>query len=165
MRRSIGARNLKKLIRDSDRIFQLQLAIAWSQPIEYIENLNLTTFQEMKALNLLRPFTNDVHLQQQGYIASLLFNQNARKKSDLKSATDLFPYLDTSKIPDYLEDPIVLKCKQAMKSVNSGGMFNKALYDSVTDAIKVEISESIKDNDAYKLRELRKLLPKEVKNG
>ena len=137
----------------------LKLAIAWGQPIEYIESLDLDTLNEFKALNLISPFTHDAQAQREGLIATLIYNNNATKKQDLKKVSDLFPYLD-QKTPEYLEDEIVIKCKKALASCSVAGMFDKQRHNHVIAAIKVEIEEANNATppDHYRVNELNKIL-------
>jgi hypothetical protein len=143
----------------------LKLALALSQPIEYIESLDLDTLNEFKALNIISPFTHDAQAWREGLMATLIYNNNVTKKKDLKKVSDLFPYLDPS-TPDYLEDEIVLKCRKALTACNTGGMVNESMYKDVLAAINVEIEEARNRDvpDQYRISELRKLIPKDKTN-
>lgn len=141
------------------------MALAWGQPIEYIESLDLDTLNEFKALNLISPFTHEAQAHREGLTATLIYNSTVTKKKDLKKVTDLFPYLDST-TPDYLEDEIVLKCRKALLSCGIGSMLNENMYRDVIAAINVEIEEAsnLDIPDQYRITELSKLIPKETSN-
>ncbi len=141
-------------------MFQLKLALAWGQPIEYIENLDHDVMVQFKALNLISPFTHDVASLERGYICSLLHNQNVRDRSQMKSAIEMFPYGkgDT----DFLEPELYIKAKKLLRSLDKNSPLYQTqlseMHDNIRDTIEIE---SVKpDVDPYLIQKLQELLEK-----
>lgn len=119
-------------------MFQLKLCIATGWSLEYVESLSLNALNEFKALNLISPFVHDAQAHREGLIATLLYNQNVSKKKDLKSVSDLFPYLGKVDITQF-DHPLVLECRQKLSACTVMGRLHTGLYNKVKDAIRAEI--------------------------
>jgi hypothetical protein len=145
------------LIEEPDRMFVLKLAIAWGQKIEYVESLDSDTLLQFKALNIISPFTHDVASNERAMIASMLYNQNASKKSQMRSPTDLFPYISTN--TDFLEPELYIKARGILRSFDaSSPMYDSQInsfFSDITDTIEIELKRP--DCDEYLIRKLRGL--------
>lgn len=69
------------------------LSISLGKPIHEIQEWPLEVIDEYKAYNLLTPFTKRVDHELQGYLISLIRNQNVTKKSQFKGMDELLPFL------------------------------------------------------------------------
>ena len=150
-------------MKDPSRKFQLQLSLIWGQPLEYIENLPESVLTEYMALNALSPFTHDAAAYREGLTATILYNNNATKKSEAKSVSDLFPYLSTE-TPDWLEDIRIKKAKSILASIQCHNIGDSANYTNnynhICGKIREEIQmESNKNNpDMYVIDKLTQLI-------
>ncbi len=140
-------------------MFMLKLAIAWGQPLEYVEQLDNATLLELKALNIISPFTHDVASNERAMIASLLYNQNATKKSDMRSPSELVPYIVSN--TDFLEPELYKKALSQFRSIHPDSPTYQSqleyFYQNVRDTIDFEVQQE--DYDEYLIKKLRSLLP------
>lgn len=140
-------------------MFMLKLALTWGQPLEYVEQLDNATLLEFKALNIISPFTHDVASNERAMIASILYNQNATKKSQMRSSSELIPYIvpDT----DFLEPELFKKARETQRSLDpSNPLYESQLesfYQDINDTIEFEVQQA--DYDEYLITKLRSLLP------
>lgn len=137
--------------------------MAWGQTLEYIESLPESTLHEFQALNAISPFTSEAQAYREGLTATLLYNSNVSKKSDAKSITDLFPYLNPE-TPDWLEDARVLQAKDILNSITCHGDLGNDNYTANIEHVYGKIREEIemetckKSPDIYVIRKLEKLI-------
>jgi hypothetical protein len=145
------------LIENPDRKFILQLALAWGQPLEYIESLPFEVISEFKALNAWSPFTPEREANQLGLIASMMSHQVYKKG---KSATELFPYLQSG-VPDFLEDERVAKARALIKNTTTAPeQIRTKQLETITNAIRdeIEIERSSDSPDLYVIRQLTNMI-------
>ncbi|CAH7477253.1 hypothetical protein VCHA38O209_50279 [Vibrio chagasii] len=151
-------------MQDPNRKFMLQLAIAWGQPIEYIESLPMETLAEFKALNAWAPYTPEAALHQNAVIASMLSHKVYKKGM---SPTELFPFTSLD-VPNFLEDEMLAHARNLIRStMDAPSQIRGAQLATIHNAIQEEIDmEKAKDDpDDYLLREYGKLLKKGAENG
>lgn len=111
-------------------------------PLEYIENLPEGVLNDFIALNTISPYTPEAQAYREGLMTTILYNSNASKKSETKSVTDLFPYLNTD-TPEWLEDERVKKAKDLMTSIKCQASLNVDIYNDNLINIKQKIKEEI----------------------
>lgn len=135
----------------------LQLAIAWGQPLEYIENLPFEVLSEFKALNAWSPFTPERQAHQLGAIASMLSHKVYKKG---KSASELFTYLQDG-VPSFMEDERVFKARSLIRSAGDApAHIREQQLKTIKTAIaeELEIENNSDDPDLYVIRQLTKLI-------
>jgi len=112
------------------------------------------------ALDSLMPFTPTASAYREGLLCTLIYNQNATKRSNIISVEELFPYLKSG-TPDWLEDPRVKKAKKLINAISCHSPeVYKYSHDDICDKIKEEIViENNKLNpDKYVINKLKQFL-------
>lgn len=118
---------------------------------------------EFQALNAISPFTYEAEAHRQGLIATLLYNQGAAKKSDVKSVGDLFPYL-SGEVPEWCEDARVAQAKNLLNSIKCHSNMGSDTYASNAKFICGKIKEEIQmerklsNPDIYVIDQLEQLI-------
>ena len=141
----------------------LKLSVTTGWTMEQIESMPDPLLREYMILNSVKPFLYEAQAQREGYLVSLVRNQNVAKK-DMKTMYEIFPYLKEG-LPDWLEDKDIKKVNEYLESLQVHLDFGskETYYDSLED-LRVSITEEIqiqnkKDKvDKYKVMELGKTL-------
>lgn len=141
------------------------LAIATGWTLEYIDNLPISEFNSLMALNMIDPFTHDVQSRRECLLITEIYNTRRKKQAKVH---EMFPYCSDEK-PSWLSDKTVELARELIERHEAGCLLRNETpnYSYIRPKIEeeIEIEQESEEPDLYKIEQLSVLLKGITKNG